>query len=231
MILLVTYAAVAVAVVGFAGVGAVTDFDDDTAVLGTRGGGRAGRPLVPGDPGDHHIGPRLDADHDPARLANDPLDVALEGVPGVLRPRARPLPHPARGHDRRRHPDDHLVHRRPAGVGQLLVRQHLLAGVDDRLLLRVHRHRVRDLLPPRARQVDQEPGADGNRPADRRGDADLPVLRVGALPRRSRRLLLGNRGVRDGCAAVRCRGAHPGGSGADAALALRGLRPRGVLRA
>ena len=34
VILLVTYAAVAVAVVGFAGVAAVTEFDDDTAVLG-----------------------------------------------------------------------------------------------------------------------------------------------------------------------------------------------------
>ena len=51
---------------------------------------------------DHHVGAGVHADHDPARVAHDPVDGAPGGVPGGVRARAPALPDAARLDDRDR---------------------------------------------------------------------------------------------------------------------------------
>ena len=133
------------------------EFEDDAGHL-RRAGRRRARLAArqAGRARDHHLGAVLDADDDPAGLADDALDGPPGRVPRGVRRGAPALPHPhvstiAIGGDR-----GGLVRRAVPAVGELRLRLAHGAVADDRLLLRAHRVRVRDLLPPRADQVGEE---------------------------------------------------------------------------
>ncbi len=79
VVLLLTYLLVTFAVVSYAGVEGVSEFEDDVAVLGSVAEGALGQPRLHRDHRHHHLGDRLGADHDPAGLADAAVDGAPEG--------------------------------------------------------------------------------------------------------------------------------------------------------
>ena len=103
VILLVTYVITTVAVVAFAGLDRIAEFEDDAGIFGALATdvlGSALDKLVV-------IAVILSAlvvhpDHDPAGVAHDAVDGAPGRVPGGVRARAPALPHAARLDDRDR---------------------------------------------------------------------------------------------------------------------------------
>ena len=78
MVLVVTYVSVGTAVVAFAGLEALGEYDDDDAIFGVLAGDVLGSPwdklvLL----ASRNVGDLLGADHDHPRLAHDPLDGAI----------------------------------------------------------------------------------------------------------------------------------------------------------
>ena len=158
LILLVTYVSVAIAVVAFAGLGRIGEFEDDDAIFSSLARRRARLPARPAHRARRaDVRPGLDADDDPARLAHDAVDGAREGDAGRARPHPPALPDARRVDLGDRGARRDLVRGRQHAVGELPVRHALRAVADDRLLLRAQRHRVRRLLPPRAAALRQEP--------------------------------------------------------------------------
>ena len=109
-------------------------------------------------------------------VAHHAVDGAPGGVPGGVRTRAPALPHAARVHDRDRRDRLGVVRGAVPAVRELRLRLAHGAGVHDRLLLRAHGLRLRDLLPPRAHQVGEELPLHRRGAGDRRADPRLPVL-------------------------------------------------------
>ena len=181
---------VTVAVVAFAGLDRVAEFEDDPGIFGAIADDVLGTELeLDRRAGDHHVGARLDADHDPARIAHLALDGAPGRVPRAARPRAPALPHAARLDDRDRRDRGGLVRRPQHRLAELPVRLAHRAVADDRLLLRAHRLRVRDLLPARAHEVGEELLLHRRRAGGRRVDPRLPLLQGDRRVREGRRLV------------------------------------------
>ena len=170
VILLVTYVITTVAVVAYAGLDRIAEFEDDAGIFGALAtdvlGSGAGQ--ARGDRRDP-LGALVHPDHDPARVAHDPVDGAPGGVPRGVRPRAPALPDAARLDDRDRDHRLALVRGAVPAVGELRLRLAHVAGVHDRLLLLAHRVRLRDLPPARADQVGEELPVHRGRAGDRRG--------------------------------------------------------------
>ena len=127
-----------------------------------RGAERArhqGLRLTVGQAPDHrgaHVCVGVDPDDDPADGANDALDGALEGDPGGLRPHPSEISDPKRLDTR----DGRALDRVHAVAGRLRLQVAGGAerlGVGDRvldpLLLRLHRDRLRGVLPQAARRA------------------------------------------------------------------------------
>ena len=71
------------AVVAFAGLDRIAEYEDDTGLFGAIADGRAReRAGLDRRAGDHHVGARLDADDDPAGVAHGAVDGAPGRVPG-----------------------------------------------------------------------------------------------------------------------------------------------------
>ena len=123
VILLVTYIAVAVALVAYAGVGKVEKFDDDAGILGSVADKALGSdPRHPGGDRGHRLRDLLGADDDPPRLPDLALDGGGRGAAADLREHSPALPHPRVRHDRRRRPGDALVRPRQAAERELPLR-------------------------------------------------------------------------------------------------------------
>ena len=180
LILLVTYLAVATAVVAFAGVSLLEEFDDDDALFGDD---RRRRPrLAVGQarhPRHRHLGDRVDADDDHPRVA----DVVLDG----------PLRRPAHGLASI-HPRFQTPHVSTIVVAALAVAWYVPANfisenfLFDTLsalaLMIAFYYALSGLacvvyLPARAHQVGHELPLHRRRAADRGGAARVPLLPVG----------------------------------------------------
>ncbi len=189
VILLVTYVSVTVAVVAFAGLGQIRQFADDDAIFSTVATG------VLGSPWDMIVVLAVLT----SALASTQTTILPASRTTLSMARSRAMPAPlgkstrvsdaARLHHRHRRAGDAVVRGRQHVLVQLPLRHALRALFDDRLLLRPHRVRVRDLLPPRALQERQElrlhrPGARRWRP-----DPGLPVHTIDLRSGRPERLL------------------------------------------
>ncbi len=97
VILLVSYVSVAIAVVAFAGLERVGEFEDDDAILSTLATDVLGTPWDQLDRArGADVRARLDADDDPARLPHDAVDGALRSDARSARARPPALPDAAR---------------------------------------------------------------------------------------------------------------------------------------
>ena len=89
LVLLVTYVGVTTAVVAYAGVGELEEFDDDESIFAVLGEGVLGTPLGQVRRARHRdLGDLVDADDDHPGLANDVLDGASGRVAPSLRRRS-----------------------------------------------------------------------------------------------------------------------------------------------
>ena len=95
-------------------------------------------------------------DDDPAVCADGPLDGLQGCVAGVLGEGPPALPDAGERDDLDRHPGHRLVRWPQARVRERLLRRPDRARPDDRVLLRHHRLRGGDLLPPRADEELEE---------------------------------------------------------------------------
>ena len=179
VILLVTYLSVAVAVVAFAGLDRVAEFEDDDAILSTLATD------VLGTPWDQLIvlavltSPLASTQTTILPASRTVLLMARGRDAGRTGPRAPALPDPARLDDRDRDPRHRLVSAAQPHLRELPVRHAVGAVADDRLLLRAQRLRLRHLLPPRADQVGPQLPLHRRRPVRGRGPAHLPVRALG----------------------------------------------------
>ncbi len=141
------------------------------------------------------------------------VDGARGGDARDPRPHPPALPDSGRVDGPHGHVLDRLVCRADAGQREHPLRLDRRARADDRLLLRDHRLRVRDLLPPRADQQRQELPLGRGRAGDRRRGVDVAVRQVVHRPLQAGELGVGRLLVRARAAArdrarldaVRCR--------------------------
>ena len=157
VVLLVTYVVTTVAVVAYAGLGRVEEFEDDPGIFGALATDALPSPLdklVVFAIVTSAIASTQTTILPASRTA---LSMARQGafpeVFGRIHPRYL-TPHIANDHDRGDR--GRLVRRPVPAVGELRLRLAHRAVVHDRLLLRPERLLVRDLLPPRADQVGEE---------------------------------------------------------------------------
>ena len=187
VILLVTYVLVAVAVVAFAGLDRVGEFEDDDAILSTLAGDVLGSPLD-------------------QLIVIAVLTSALASTQTTILPASRTVLSMARGgampkslgaiHPRYLTPHvstiligdprDGLVRAAEPAVGELPVRHAVGAVADDRLLLRAQRLRLRHLLPARADEVGQELPLHRGRAVPGRHHSRVHVRALREGPRRTR---------------------------------------------
>ena len=154
VILLVTYVSVAIAVVAFAGLDRIAEFEDDDAILSTLATD------VLGTPWDQLVVLAVLT----SALASTQTTILPASRTTLSMGRAGAMPHVlASIHPRFQTPHvstwligalaSALVRGRQRAVGELPLRHALGAVADDRVLLRAQRDRVRRLLPPRADQA------------------------------------------------------------------------------
>ena len=99
------------------------------------------------DPRRSHLRVRGHADDDPADRADIPVDGGARGDPEDVREDPPALSHAVHVHALDGRPVDRVVHRDDQDQPERARRVDLGAGIDDRLLLRAHGHRLSDLLP------------------------------------------------------------------------------------
>ncbi len=110
LILLVTYVGVATAVLAWHGIGGAAAFDDKPGILGKYAESALGEPLgLARAARRRRLGARLDADDDPARLADGALDGTARGHPERLRRGLEAVLHARLLDGRDRRPRDRLV--------------------------------------------------------------------------------------------------------------------------
>ncbi len=97
-----------------------------------------------------HFSLGVDPDDDPADRTDRPLDGALRRDPDSIRGDPPPLPQPQRGNAGDGRDFGRLVRRDDDRLQERAQRLDPRARAGDRVLLRPHRVRLRDLLPPRA---------------------------------------------------------------------------------
>ena len=188
VILLVTYVLVAVAIIAYLGLGRVEVFDDNARILAIAGNAALGSDL-----GKVLVVAVIISGISSAQTTILPgsrtsLSMAAAGaLPKAFASDPPALPDPRLRHDRGRRPGGALVRARPADLRELPLRLALGAVADDRVLLRAHRLRLRDLLAPGAHRLGEELPLHRRRAAGRRRDALLPAVRVGQGPERPRR--------------------------------------------
>ena len=157
VVLLVTYVATAAAVVAFAGLDRVAEYEDDAGLFGAIATDVLGNGL------DWIVvlaiitSALASTQTTILPASRTALSMARQGAfPGGARARAPAVPHSAHLDDRGRRDLGDLVRGPLQRLGELPVRLAHGAVADDRLLLRAERVRVRDLLPARADQVGEE---------------------------------------------------------------------------
>ncbi len=151
VILVFTYIAVTIALIAYAGLGELEQFDDDAGVLGAVGeqvlGSTVGKLLV--------IAVIISGISSAQTTILPGSRTSLSMAAAGALPQAFAKIHPryltpGLRDDLHRGARDALVRAGQADLRELPVRLALGAVADDRLLLRAHRVRLRDLLAPRA---------------------------------------------------------------------------------
>ena len=158
VVLLVTYVLVTVAAQAFAGVGTKgiglgnpDNSGDVLSVLGNNVFGAHGFGHVPGQAARPHgaqLGGGQHPDHHPAHGPHHPVHGRLPQHPEPVRPYPPPVPDPDLVDGRHGAGVDRLLRAPDPGEPERPGRHHLRHRVDDRLLLRPHRVRVRVVVPP-----------------------------------------------------------------------------------
>ena len=147
---------------------------------------RCGRPRIAvgqaRDPRDRHVCGRVHPDDDHPVIPNLVLDGAAERVAAQVRSDPPALPHSVvlDGCDRRS--GHRVVRAAQSPVRERAVRHALCPLAHDRLLLRAHRFRVRDLLPSRAHEIREELPLHRGRSARWRVDPRVPLRQIGDRP-------------------------------------------------
>ena len=226
VVLVVTYVSVGTAVVAFAGLEALGEYDDDDAIFGVLAGD------VLGSPWDKLV--LLAIATSAISSTQTTIIPASRTTLSMARSRAYPsgpradpraLSHSPRRDGRRRAARSALVRARELPVGELPLRLAHGARADDRVLLRAERHRLRRVLPARAHEIGEELPPDGRRPDRRRAHPQLSCSsrRPGRSPTSTRRTRdrpssVSRRRSRSGTASCcsgsssSCSGASPGTS-------------------
>ncbi len=230
VILLVLYVGVSMAVVAYAGLETLAEYDDDDAIFAALGAD------VLGSPWDKIVILAIVT----SAIASTQTTIIPSSRTSFSMGRQSALPHAfAAVHPRFRTP--WLSTSVIAGLAiawyvplNTFSRERALrlghrSLADDRLLLRAHRGCVRDLLPARAPEVREEFPLHRCWPAHRRGDPRLLVREVGDRLLRRRELVHGPDDPRHGRAFRDRHGLSPAGPRAPRGLASR--RARAVLRA
>ena len=178
VILLVTYVVVSIAVLAYAGLETLAEYDDDDAIFAVLGSDVLGSPLdklvilaivtsaiastqttiIPSSRTSFSMG------------RQSALPRRVRGCPSAL-------PHALVLDARRRRARDRLVRAAQPPLPERALRHALRALADDRLLLRADRSRMRGVLPPRAHEVGEELPLHRGRAARRRRDSRLPLRR------------------------------------------------------
>ena len=199
LVLVVTYVLVTTAVIAYAGLELLAEYDDDEGIFGALASD------VLGSPWDKLVVLAIVT----SAVSSTQTTIIPSSRTSFSMARQSALPAVfASVHPRFRTPwfstaaiagaRDRVVRPGQRPLGELPLRHALRPVADDRLLLRADGDRLRGLLPARAARLGPEPALHRDRAAHRGGDPDLPLRQGGDRPRGRRELLLRPVGARHG---------------------------------